>query len=437
MRIASLALVVVLLVSAVTTPVAGHPGPENDPPLADAGLDQTVERGATVWLDGGGSLDPDGEIESYRWAIETPTGDTIDPDDPDAVSTTFVPESVGRYAVTLTVTDDHGVTRNDTLYVEVSSRSGSDPADAPANESPPHANEPPTGGIAGPDTVTSGEPTTFTADVYDPDGDVVSYAWSDGQSGAEVTKTVDIPPGETFAFSVRATDDDGATRTFRKTVEVRAEGGPSGREPTIDPANQQPSVRIVGPDRVATNQSVTYALAGSDPDGRIVRWEWPGRTATGPSIDLAWTTPTTVTLRGVVTDDDGATAVATKTVEVYDEGPPVVDIAGPDTAPVGTTQEYTLEAYDPDGGNLTISWDPSQNQLERVNDRFVNHVGIEGELGETVEVRAIVTDDEGNTVIAVKETEVENSEDAEDTQGVPQLLEDQVGIRSRRSDADG
>jgi hypothetical protein len=41
----------------------------NEPPLADAGLDQTVDRGATVLLDGTGSRDPDGEIVSYQWTV--------------------------------------------------------------------------------------------------------------------------------------------------------------------------------------------------------------------------------------------------------------------------------------------------------------------------------------------------------------------------------
>lgn len=46
---------------------------QNVPPIADAGLDQTVVFGDTVQLDGSGSEDPFlGEIVSYRW--EAPEG---------------------------------------------------------------------------------------------------------------------------------------------------------------------------------------------------------------------------------------------------------------------------------------------------------------------------------------------------------------------------
>ena len=39
----------------------------NQAPLSDAGPDQTVIEGETVWFDGSASNDPDGTIESYEW----------------------------------------------------------------------------------------------------------------------------------------------------------------------------------------------------------------------------------------------------------------------------------------------------------------------------------------------------------------------------------
>ena len=36
-------------------------------PIADAGLDQTVDIGDPIILDGSNSNDPDGKIESYTW----------------------------------------------------------------------------------------------------------------------------------------------------------------------------------------------------------------------------------------------------------------------------------------------------------------------------------------------------------------------------------
>ncbi|WP_348609507.1 PKD domain-containing protein [Halobaculum rarum] len=416
-----MAVAALLVVAAVPASVAAHEVAENDPPLADAGLDQHVERGTVVWLDGGGSLDPDGELVAHEWSIRTPDGREIEPNDPTAVSTTFTASTVGRYEVTLTVTDDHGVHRSDTLYVDVGDPEvGSD--ETASENSTPQPNEPPVGGIDGPDSVVRGERATFTADVYDPDGEVTSYAWSDGRSTREVDRTVDLPAGETFVFSVRVTDDDGATATFRKSVRVLTPDGDVA-EASADPSNEDPTARIEGPDRVASGHDATFVLRGSDPDGTVVRRLWPERSETGAVIERTFSRTGTYTLRGVVVDDDGARTTARKTVEVYDEGPPVVSIDGPDTAPMGSTQEYTLEAYDPDGGELTISWDPPQNQLERESSRYVNHVGIEGVLGETVEVSATVTDDEGNSVTAVKETNVEMQTSFGTGESVPHISE--------------
>ncbi len=94
-------------------------GAHNTPPLADAGLDQTATRGGVVLLDGTGSHDPDGRIVSYRWTIESPNGTTLRPRDESDSKTRFVPHRLGRYDVTLSVTDDDGMTRSDTLYVTV------------------------------------------------------------------------------------------------------------------------------------------------------------------------------------------------------------------------------------------------------------------------------------------------------------------------------
>lgn len=111
-------LVGVLLVVA---PVAGPSGMAvaNEPPLADAGLDQQVEVGSAVRLDATGSRDSDGEISDYEWTIEAPNGTTTSPACGSCGSTSFRPLRIGQYNVTVTVTDDDGATRTDTLYLTV------------------------------------------------------------------------------------------------------------------------------------------------------------------------------------------------------------------------------------------------------------------------------------------------------------------------------
>jgi hypothetical protein len=94
----------------------------NEQPMAEAGLDQQSTVNSTVYLDAGGSLDPDGEIADYEWKIERPNGTTTGPDCPSCSLTHFVPMRAGQYNVTVIVTDDDGATMNDTMYVTVAGR---------------------------------------------------------------------------------------------------------------------------------------------------------------------------------------------------------------------------------------------------------------------------------------------------------------------------
>jgi hypothetical protein len=119
------------LVVAGGMPAAAAAG--NQSPHAAAGLDQTVQRGATVYLDAGGSYDRDGSIERVEWTMTAPNGSTLVPSCRTCTTPTFTPNATGRWAVTARVTDDDGATTSDTLYVTVEEQRG--PAvslDAPA-----------------------------------------------------------------------------------------------------------------------------------------------------------------------------------------------------------------------------------------------------------------------------------------------------------------
>ncbi len=81
------------------------------PPVADAGADRVVLPGQTVELDGSGSYDPDGTIESWRW--QTPDGVL------EGERTVWTPSEPGVVEIELTVTDDVGLTASDGVTVEV------------------------------------------------------------------------------------------------------------------------------------------------------------------------------------------------------------------------------------------------------------------------------------------------------------------------------
>lgn len=94
----------------------------NDAPLAEAGLDQETAVNTTVYLDAGGSVDPDGRIDRLEWTIEAPDGSTLAPDCETCPTTWFVPSQVGQYNVTIQVVDNGGSANEDTLYLNVEGR---------------------------------------------------------------------------------------------------------------------------------------------------------------------------------------------------------------------------------------------------------------------------------------------------------------------------
>jgi hypothetical protein len=99
-------------------PLVGGTTPTNSRPTANAGPDQTVldsdnSGSQAVTLDGSGSTDSDGTISSYSWA----EGST-------AIATGQKPSvnlSVGQHTIVLTVTDNGGLTSQDTVVITVTS----------------------------------------------------------------------------------------------------------------------------------------------------------------------------------------------------------------------------------------------------------------------------------------------------------------------------
>jgi hypothetical protein len=96
----------------------GPPRPPNQPPIANAGPDQTVTVGTLVTLDGRRSSDPDGDPITFQWRfVSIPEGSAATLTDADKAQATFTPDVVGEYILSLTVTDPDGATGSDTVKV--------------------------------------------------------------------------------------------------------------------------------------------------------------------------------------------------------------------------------------------------------------------------------------------------------------------------------
>lgn len=93
----------------------------NEPPIADAGADQSADEADTVILDGSYSSDPDDGIATYQW--EQIEGTVVELSDASAIEPSLICPAVGSNGDTLvfrlTVTDYSGVTASDTVKIYV------------------------------------------------------------------------------------------------------------------------------------------------------------------------------------------------------------------------------------------------------------------------------------------------------------------------------
>ncbi|MEX2371090.1 MAG: Ig-like domain-containing protein [Bacteroidales bacterium] len=101
---------------------------KNNPPIADAGEDQTVLMTQTVTLDGTGSTDPDNNTLNYSWMFATsdgsdpiPSGSATLLSGAENATPSFVADLPGVYSVKLIVND--GLTDSDPDYVIVTALS--------------------------------------------------------------------------------------------------------------------------------------------------------------------------------------------------------------------------------------------------------------------------------------------------------------------------
>jgi len=214
----------------------------NTPPTANAGSDQTVAVGSDITLDGSGSTDSDGTIDSYSWSDGTTTWTGVAP----TISTTGW--STGDYTITLTVTDNDGATDTDTVVVTVI---------AAGNTPPTFTSTPVT-------TATEGTAYSYTVSTNDADdGDTVTVTASTLPSWLSFNGTVLIgtpATGDAGLDNIVLTADDGTDTTDQTfTITVSAAGN---SDPVANDKN------YTAPFETAISGNViTDSPADSDPDG--------------------------------------------------------------------------------------------------------------------------------------------------------------------------
>jgi hypothetical protein len=336
--------------------------PVVDPPIADAGPDQTVGEGSNVTLGGSNSFDPEGETLSYQW--EQVAGRPVILSDPTAANPTFTaPSSVGpggeSLTFQLTVTDEEAEEATDTAIVNVTL---------------PLANRPPNADAGVDQDVGEGELVTLNgSNSFDPDGDNVSYQW-DQVAGPPVTLLPDSTE-ENPSFQAPFVESTGLSYTFELTVTdangLQATDTTIVNVTSILPAANQPPEADAGDDQTV-DEDETVTINGSnssDPEGNLFyRWrQVAGRPVT--LSDPAAEQPTfqapnvgeigdSLVFKLTVTDVGGLRSAVDTLVNVTgDDEFPVADAGNDQT--VNENSTVTLDgsgSFDPEGQNLSYSW---------------------------------------------------------------------------------
>jgi len=154
----------------------------------------------------------------------------------------------------------------------------------------------------------------FTNRSYDPDGMIVECRWDfgDGTQSTECNPSHRYPDDGSYLVSLTVTDNEGASAYSSATVVV---------------ANVAPVASFtIDPPTPGLGQEVHFDASPSfDPDGRIVRYDWDldgdgeyELQGVGAKVARIYEKSGNYQISLKVTDDDGAFAVATQTVQVIE-----------------------------------------------------------------------------------------------------------------------
>jgi PKD repeat protein len=259
--------------------------PNDVAPSASFTVSSNPAAGAPVSFDGGGSSDPDGTISSYSWNFG----------DGSAAATGATPSHVyaapGTYTVTLTVTDNGGVTANTSQSVAVDELPSAAFSSSPASPG-------------------AGKPVSFDGSTSaDPDGSIASYAWNFGDgsaAGSGATPTHAYASASTYTVTLTVTDSSGLTATTTQGVTVDELPTAGITVTTAHPAKNVP-VQFNG-------------TPSKDIDGSIVTYGWSfgdgSAAGSGATPKHTYTRAGTFTVTLIVTDSAGFVASITTSVKV-------------------------------------------------------------------------------------------------------------------------
>lgn len=318
----------------------------NSAPVARAGADQRAKVGDTVYLDGTGSTDVDGDPLSFRWSFASrPAASQSTLSNSGAARTPFRLDAPGNYVLELIVEDGKA-------------------ASAPSRVTVTTENTAPVADAGGPRGATVGAPVQLDGSASsDVDGDSLTYRWSflatpEGSSGtlsAPAAVRPTFTPDRPGIYVIQLVVNDGALESAPTTVQVTT-GLPV---PTADAGKGQ-SIRVGT--LVQLDGSASSGPGGS---ALTYRWSFTLRPAGSSAAlsDAASAKPTFVPDRRgdyglqLVVNNGLADSSPSTVLVTTENSAPVANPGAAQSAPVGATVTLDSRASsDIDGDPLTFRW---------------------------------------------------------------------------------
>jgi uncharacterized protein (TIGR03382 family) len=331
--------------------VAGVP---NRRPVASIGLQGAVPERTTVTLTGAASTDADADPLTYFWdqlsgppviLNQSPTSPTVSFIAPD------VPAAGGSVVITLTVSDGTAFSPTVARTVTIT-----------------NVDRPPIANAGATQTVDERSLVTLAGSGVDPDGDPVSFLWTQTAGPLVLLGT---PTSATTSFFAPNVGPLGATLSFTLTVSAGGASATSSVDVIVrDVINLAPSASAGNNQTVDERTLAQLHGSGTDPDGDTLSYHWVQTSPATPLIllsDANDSSPTFIapevladtTFSFQLTVSDGvlsATSSVSITVRNVNRAPVAIALAPRLAFERSSVTLDGSQSIDPDGQGVTFLW---------------------------------------------------------------------------------
>ena len=322
-------LIAIVSTASIITLIAFIGFSPNEPPVAVIETHDIQPFNTNITFNGSKSNDPDGAITRWNWNF----GDGHN-ESGEIVNHSF--STYGHYTVTLTVTDNRGLSAHSTFNITI-------------------YGNPPVADITGPSLAHKKTSVFFDASSsHGVNGTIISYEWEfeDGTNETGITISHQFSPSGNYQVQLCVTDEWGATDEAIHSINM---------------INLAPSASCTSNGTMVPPNTVLIfdASASSDLDGDPLNYSWNfndgSDIAFGMIVYHSFTTSRSYAVSLIVTDDDiNDPRQANKMLLIRVNEPPIANFTiDPDSSwYVGVPLYFNGSiSYDPDGEIVQYYWD--------------------------------------------------------------------------------